>query len=47
MRALWRSQPVGPGEFAGRFCGSADLYGRARRRPTALIDDDFLVLVNA
>jgi glycogen operon protein len=38
MRAFWRSQPVGLGEFASRLCGSADLYGRARRRPTASVN---------
>ena len=26
------------GEFASRFCGSSDLYGRARRRPTASVN---------
>jgi isoamylase len=38
MRDFWRSHPVGLGEFASRFCGSADLYGRARRRPTASVN---------
>jgi isoamylase len=38
MRDFWRSHPVGIGEFATRFCGSADLYGRARRRPTASVN---------
>jgi glycogen operon protein len=38
MRDFWRSHPVGIGEFANRFCGSADLYGRARRRPTASVN---------
>jgi isoamylase len=38
MRAFWRSQPVGLGEFASRFCGSPDLYSRARRRPTASVN---------
>jgi glycogen operon protein len=38
MRAFWRSQPVGLGEFANRFCGSADLYSQARRRPTASVN---------
>ena len=33
MRDFWRSHPVGIGEFAGRFAGSADLYGTASRRP--------------
>src|SRR5205085_4107214 len=34
MRDFWRSHPVGLREFATRFCGSADMYGRAQRRPT-------------
>jgi glycogen operon protein len=38
MRAFWRSQPVGLGEFASRFSGSADLYSQARRRPTASVN---------
>jgi glycogen operon protein len=38
MRDFWRSQPVGIGEFANRFCGSSDIYGRARRRPTASVN---------
>jgi isoamylase len=38
MRDFWRSHPVGIGEFASRFCGSADLYDRARRRPTASVN---------
>ena len=38
MRDFWRSHPVGLGEFASRFCGSADMYGRARRRPTASVN---------
>ena len=37
MRDLWRSHPVGMREFATRFSGSADLYGRARR-PTASVN---------
>jgi isoamylase len=37
MRDFWRSQP-GLGEFASRFTGSSDLYGRARRRPTASVN---------
>jgi glycogen operon protein len=37
MRDFWRSQPV-LGEFASRFTGSSDLYGRARRRPTASVN---------
>ena len=38
MRDFWRSHPVGIGEFATRFCGSSDMYGRARRRPTASVN---------
>jgi glycogen operon protein len=38
MRDFWRSHPVGIGEFASRFCGSADMYSRARRRPTASVN---------
>jgi glycogen operon protein len=41
MRDFWRSQPVGLGEFATRFCGSSDLYGGSgtgRRRPTASVN---------
>jgi len=38
MRDFWRSHPVGLGEFATRFCGSADLYAGARRRPTASVN---------
>jgi isoamylase len=38
MRDFWRSHPVGLGEFASRFCGSADLYGCDRRRPTASVN---------
>jgi isoamylase len=38
MRDFWRSHPVGLGEFASRFCGSSDLYGRERRRPTASVN---------
>ncbi len=38
MRDFWRSQPVGIGEFASRFCGSSDIYGRSRRRPTASVN---------
>ena len=37
MRDLWRSHPVGMREFATRFSGSADMYGRARR-PTASVN---------
>ena len=38
MRDFWRSHQVGIGEFATRLCGSVDLYGRARRRPTASVN---------
>jgi isoamylase len=38
MRDFWRSQPIGLGEFATRFAGSADLYGDDRRRPTASVN---------
>ncbi len=38
MRDFWRSHPVGIGKFASRFCGSADIYSRARRRPTASVN---------
>ncbi len=38
MRDFWRSRPVSLGEFASRFCGSADIYGRTRRRPTASVN---------
>jgi glycogen operon protein len=38
MRDFWRSHEVGLGEFATRFCGSADLYSGARRRPTASVN---------
>src|SRR5215471_2859991 len=38
MRDFWRSHPVGIGEFASRVCGSSDMYGRARRRPTASVN---------
>ena len=38
MRDFWRSHPVGLGEFADRFAGSADLYAAARRRPTASVN---------
>src|SRR5213079_2757501 len=33
-----RSHPVGMREFATRFCGSADMYGRGLRRPTASVN---------
>ena len=38
MRDFWRSRPVGVGEFATRFCGSSDIYGRSRGRPTASVN---------
>jgi isoamylase len=38
MRDFWRSHPVGIGEFATRFTGSADLYATAGRRPSASVN---------
>jgi glycogen operon protein len=38
MRDFWRSRDVGVAEFATRFSGSSDLYGEARRRPTASVN---------
>ena len=38
MRQFWRSHPVGIGEFANRFAGSADLYATAGRRPTSSVN---------
>jgi glycogen operon protein len=38
MRDFWRSEPVGIGEFANRFCGSADMYAPGGRRPTASVN---------
>ena len=38
MRDFWRSHDVGVAEFATRFTGSSDLYGSARRRPTASVN---------
>jgi isoamylase len=38
MRDFWRSHDVGVAEFATRFSGSSDLYGRDRRRPTASVN---------
>jgi isoamylase len=38
MRDFWRSHPVGIGEIADRFAGSADLYGTAGRRPTSSVN---------
>ena len=38
MRDFWRSKNVGVADFATRFTGSSDLYGSARRRPTASVN---------
>ena len=38
MRDFWRSHPVGIGEFADRFAGSADLYATDGRRPTSSVN---------
>jgi isoamylase len=38
IRDFWRSKNVGVAEFATRFSGSSDLYGGARRRPTASVN---------
>ena len=38
MRDFWRGRDVGVAEFATRFSGSSDLYGAARRRPTASVN---------
>ena len=38
MRDFWRGREVGVAEFATRFSGSSDLYGAARRRPTASVN---------
>ena len=38
MRDFWRSRDIGVAEFATRFGGSSDLYGKARRRPTASVN---------
>jgi isoamylase len=38
MRDYWKSKDVGVAEFATRFSGSPDLYGAARRRPTASVN---------
>ncbi|HEX4834055.1 MAG TPA: glycogen debranching protein GlgX [Trebonia sp.] len=38
MRDFWRSAGGGVAEFATRFTGSSDLYGGARRRPTASVN---------
>ena len=38
IRDFWRSHPVGIGEFADRFAGSADLYATAGRRPTSSVN---------
>jgi glycogen operon protein len=38
MRDFWRSKDIGVADFATRFSGSSDLYGAARRRPTASVN---------
>jgi glycogen operon protein len=38
MRDFWRSKSGLLGEFANRLTGSADLYGKTRRRPTASVN---------
>ncbi len=39
MRDFWRSQKTGGiGEFATRFAGSSDLYGRGHRSPSASVN---------
>jgi isoamylase len=38
MRDYWRSRNTGVAEFATRFAGSSDLYGAARRGPTASVN---------
>jgi len=38
MRDFWRSQSIGVADFATRLSGSSDLYGLARRRPTASVN---------
>ncbi|MCW2936252.1 MAG: glycogen debranching protein [Actinomycetia bacterium] len=38
MRDFWRGSTAGVAEFATRFSGSPDLYGAARRRPTASVN---------
>jgi glycogen operon protein len=38
MRDFWRSANIGVADFATRFSGSSDLYGSARRRPTASVN---------
>jgi isoamylase len=38
MRDFWRGSTAGVAEFAMRFSGSPDLYGAARRRPTASVN---------
>jgi glycogen operon protein len=39
MRDFWRSQQTGGiSEFATRFAGSSDLYGRGRRTPSASVN---------
>ena len=38
MRDFWRSHPIGIGEFADRFTGSADLCATVGRRTTASVN---------
>jgi glycogen operon protein len=38
MRNFWRSHPVGIGEIANRFTGSADLYQTMGRQPTSSVN---------
>jgi isoamylase len=38
MRDFWRAEDTGVADFATRFTGSSDLYGWARRRPTASVN---------
>jgi glycogen operon protein len=38
MRDFWRGHVTDIGQFATRFSGSSDLYGGARRRPTASVN---------
>ena len=38
VRRFWRSEDGTLGDFATRVCGSADLFGRSRRRPSASVN---------
>ncbi len=38
VRSYWRGDPGRAGELATRVSGSADLYGRGQRRPTASVN---------